>query len=196
MMRAIASILVLGAVIACSGGTSKEDTAAVTVAATPAAKTDSVADTASVTLPSTVGTTGSSKSGASGGVQKGTAKNPSTAGTTKEPVVIPPIGQTKTTVATVLGSASMVGQKVSVTGRCIGYSKPVARGSAPLSRSDWQLEDGGAAVWVNGDFPPGCSGTTEGASPVTIVAVVRQDTIRSLGSTTPQTRQYLVRSPD
>lgn len=101
----------------------------------------------------------------------------------------------KATVHEVLTVPSLVGRTVEVTGTCLGYSTPtIARGSPPLTRSDWQLEDQGEAVWVSGPMPPGCSATEPGGSPSTITAGVAQDTLPSLGGQEGSVRQYLVRS--
>ncbi len=61
---------------------------------------------------------------------------------------------TNATVHELLASNALVGRMVEVTGRCLGYSSPtVAQGSPPVTRSDWQLEDGGEAIWVTGPMP-------------------------------------------
>ena len=50
--------------------------------------------------------------------------------------------------------------------RCLGYSAPtIARGSPPLTRSDWQVEDQGEAVWVSGRLPEGCTSTEPASRP-------------------------------
>lgn len=98
------------------------------------------------------------------------------------------------TVREVLTQPSLTGRTVQVTGRCLGYSTPtIAKGSPPRTRSDWQLEDGGEAVWVTGALPEGCTATTPAAGPGTIRASVAQDTLQPLGGGSPQPRQYLVR---
>jgi hypothetical protein len=100
----------------------------------------------------------------------------------------------KVSVHDVLTRPSLTGKAVEVTGRCLGYSVPtVAKGSPPVTRSDWQLEDQGEAVWVNGEMPAGCSATTPAESASTIAAMVAQDTMPSLGEQKPALRQYLVR---
>jgi len=100
----------------------------------------------------------------------------------------------KVSVHDVLTRPSLVGKAVEVTGRCLGYSVPtVAKGSPPVTRSDWQLEDQGEAVWVTGSMPDGCTGTTPAEAPSTITALVAQDTMPGLGGQKPVARQYLVR---
>lgn len=100
----------------------------------------------------------------------------------------------KVSVHEVLTTPSLVGKSVEVTGRCLGYSVPtVAKGSPPVSRSDWQLEDQGEAVWVNGPLPTGCTATTPAESAGTITARVAQDTTAGLGGQPAMIRQYLVR---
>jgi len=101
----------------------------------------------------------------------------------------------KVTVHDVLTDATLVGRAVEVTGTCLGYSTPtIAKGSPPLTRSDWQLEDQGEAVWVSGPMPPGCSATEPAVSPSTITARVAQDTLPGLGGQAATVRQYLVRT--
>lgn len=100
----------------------------------------------------------------------------------------------KVSVHDVLTMPALVGKAVEVNGRCLGYSVPtVAKGSPPVTRSDWQLEDHGEAVWVNGPMPQGCSATAPAESASTISALVAQDSMPALGGQTPVLRQYLVR---
>jgi hypothetical protein len=108
-----------------------------------------------------------------------------------------PIGSDprKVTVHEVLTDGSLTGLRVEVTGTCRGYSTPtIAQGPPPLTRSDWQLEDQGEAVWVSGPMPPGCSATEPAETPSTITATVAQDTLPSLGGRDGTVRQYLVES--
>lgn len=103
-------------------------------------------------------------------------------------------GPTTVTVHAVLTTPALVGRTVNITGRCLGYSAPtIAKGSSPLTRSDWQLEDQGEAVWVSGALPTGCTATQPAAAPSTITAVVAQDTLPGLGGGAGSPRQYLVR---
>lgn len=102
-------------------------------------------------------------------------------------------GPAKVSVHDVLTTPALVGKSVEVTGKCLGYTVPtIAKGSPPVSRSDWQLENGGEAVWVNGPLPAGCTATTPAESASTIAAVVAQDTMPGLGGKAGATRQYLV----
>jgi hypothetical protein len=99
-----------------------------------------------------------------------------------------------TTVHAVLTTPSLVGRTVEVTGRCLGYASPtIAKGSPPLTRSDWQLEDRGEALWVSGPLPAGCTSTTPAPAPGPVTAIVAQDTLPGLGGQAPTPRQYLVR---
>lgn len=96
------------------------------------------------------------------------------------------------TVSHLLGSSALVGKNVRVTGTCLGYSLPsVAVGSPPRTRSDWQLESEGVAIYVTGPMPGGCSPTTRSDSPITITAQVREDTLAGLGGNPPRPRRYL-----
>ncbi len=94
-------------------------------------------------------------------------------------------------VRTVLTTEALVGQTVVVSGYCIPAARPAkAHGTQPVKRSDWQLEEHGVAVWVNGPKPAECSASpTEARS--TITAVVAQDTIPASGRVR-QIRPYLV----
>ena len=101
---------------------------------------------------------------------------------------------TATTVHALLASNALVGKMVEVTGRCLGYSSPtVAQGSPPVTKSDWQLEDGGEAIWVTGPMPEGCTATEPAADPSTIQATVAQDELPGLGGYGKTERRYLVR---
>ena len=103
-------------------------------------------------------------------------------------------GPTSVTVHQVLTTASLAGKSVSITGTCLGYSVPtVAKGPPPVTRSDWQLEDQGEAVWVTGPLPSGCQATMASAGAVTITAEVGQDTLPALGGQAGVVRRYLVR---
>ncbi len=98
------------------------------------------------------------------------------------------------TVHEVLTRASLTGTRVQVRGTCLGYSTPtVAAGAPPLTRSDWQLEEQGEAVWVTGPMPAGCSATQPAAAPSTISALVAQDTLPGLGGKPGVVRRYLVK---
>jgi hypothetical protein len=85
------------------------------------------------------------------------------------------------------------GQVVLVQGRCLGWNGP-AWGQAPVSRSDWQLGDGGAAVWVSAPYPARCTGA-EGGAHVVLRAIVVVDTIADRTRSGPtRLRPYLVRA--
>ena len=103
-------------------------------------------------------------------------------------------GRRHATVHEVLTDARLVGSTLDVTGHCLGYSTPtIAKGSPPLTRSDWQLEDAAEAAWVSGPLPQGCTATEPSPGPVTITARVARDTLQGLGGGAPIPRQYLVR---
>ncbi len=93
-----------------------------------------------------------------------------------------------------LTSPALTGRSVEVSGRCLGDSAPtIAKGSSPLTRSDWQLEDQGEAIWVSGPLPAGCTSTTPASAPGLVTGTVAQDTVPGLGGQAPMPRQYLVR---
>lgn len=97
------------------------------------------------------------------------------------------------TVHEVLTRPSLTGRLVQVRGTCLGYSTPtVAAGAPPATRSDWQLEDQGEAVWVTGALPTGCSATQPAAAPSTITALVAQDTLPGLGGRPGVARRFLI----
>ncbi|HJS44449.1 MAG TPA: hypothetical protein VJ755_13345 [Gemmatimonadales bacterium] len=100
---------------------------------------------------------------------------------------------TSVTVAEIAASNALVGKRVRVTGRCMGYSTPLAVGPPPQTRSDWQLADGGTAIYVVGTFPPGCSPTTGSSEPVTIIGVVTEDTLPARMERPARARRYMVR---
>lgn len=97
-------------------------------------------------------------------------------------------------VATLVGHPNAyVGRLVSVSGRCLGWTGP-ALGSPPLTRSDWQLEDRGEAVWVSARLPQDCAGPGGGLRPVVrFTGRVLLDTVpHPLRSAEPTPRPYLV----
>jgi len=98
------------------------------------------------------------------------------------------------TVREILESGTYLGHRVRVSGRCLGYSAAVAEGGPPLTRSDWQLEDDGVAVYVSGSMPDGCSPTQGSTGRTAIDAVVAQDTVPALGDRLPRPRRYLIRT--
>lgn len=104
-------------------------------------------------------------------------------------------GPLRTTVHALLTTPALVGRTVEVNGRCLGYSAPtIARGAPPLTRSDWQLEDKGEAIWVSGPLPAGCTSTTPATAPGLVTAIVAQDTLPGLGGQSAMPWQYLVRN--
>lgn len=111
-----------------------------------------------------------------------------------EPITVPRRQQLPApTVREILETDTHVGRRVRVTGRCLGYSGSVAVGGPPVSRSDWELEADGVAIYVTGPLPEGCSATTGSTALVTITAVVAEDTLPALGRRPPSVRRYLVR---
>ncbi|MBK8003941.1 MAG: hypothetical protein IPK12_08335 [Gemmatimonadetes bacterium] len=115
-------------------------------------------------------------------------------GATVYDALTPNGGPVTVTVHQVLTTPSLAGQSVSITGTCLGYAVPtVAKGPPPVTRSDWQLEEQGEAVWVTGPLPSGCGVTTGSTSAATITAEVGQDTLPALGGQGGGVRQYLVR---
>jgi hypothetical protein len=97
------------------------------------------------------------------------------------------------TVAELLDGTEHVGKTVRVAGRCLGYRVPaVAQGTPPRSRSDWQLEDAGRAIYVVGALPAGCSGSQGSDARITVTGRVEQDTMPALGGSVGATRRYLV----
>jgi len=97
------------------------------------------------------------------------------------------------TVKELLASSALVGRRVRVVGRCLGYSAAVAPGGPPRTRSDWQLEDNGVAIYVTGQLPSGCSATEGSKERPTILAIVAEDTLPARGDRPPTPRRYLVR---
>lgn len=97
------------------------------------------------------------------------------------------------TVADVLDGRVAVGASVRVAGRCVGYSAGLSPDGPPITRSDWLLEADGRRVFVTGAYPPGCSALTPSEAPVTVIAVVAEDTLANLGGGAPRVRRYLVR---
>lgn len=97
------------------------------------------------------------------------------------------------TVRELMTSDAYVGKRVEVAGRCLGYAAQVAVGPPPVTRSDWQLEDADAAIFVTGPLPGGCSPTEGSAQRTTILALVAQDTLPALGNRAATARRYLVR---
>lgn len=97
------------------------------------------------------------------------------------------------TITEVLNSDAYVGKRIRVTGRCLGYAAAIAVGPPPLTRSDWQFEQDGVAIFVSGPLPQGCSATRGASEPTTILALVAEDTLRALGNKPGTRRRYLLR---
>lgn len=95
----------------------------------------------------------------------------------------------------ILSGGAEVGRRVRVRGVCIGYSRVLAGGPQPRTRSDWQLADDSVAVWVVGPYPPGCSGTVPAEQAGTFTFVVASDTLPALGSAPSRPRVYLIHMP-
>jgi hypothetical protein len=104
-----------------------------------------------------------------------------------------PSADQSTTIRDVLGGDVTVGQQVSVTGRCLPRSALRAVGGPPVTLSDWQLGEGNIAIYVTGSRPGGCSAMEGSTGPITIEAVVAQDTLPALGNRPATPRRYLVR---
>lgn len=85
-----------------------------------------------------------------------------------------------------------IGARVRVRGSCIGYSRVLAAGPQPRTRSDWQVVTDSTAVWVVGPYPAGCEPTTAAAEPVTFAVEVAEDTLEALGVRPAQPRRYLL----
>ena len=162
----------------------------VALACTGGAQRSSARDTTMTVSP------GDSAVGVDSGRVQRPAERPRAADSARTPVAINVPRQkadTSVTVAEIAGSSALVGKRVRVTGRCMGYSTPLAVGPPPRTRSDWQLADGGVAIYVVGTFPPGCSPTTGSSEPVTIIGVVAEDTIPARLERPARARRFMVR---
>jgi hypothetical protein len=101
-------------------------------------------------------------------------------------------GVTTASIAQLLGSDALVGQRVQVTGTCLATKNQSAAGVAPGGGDGWQLGSGGTAIWVTGPRPEGCSPAAGGRAPVTVIAKVAEDQIPGHGKKSGETRRYLV----
>lgn len=106
-----------------------------------------------------------------------------------------PIGGTAAALASasireVVGSRTLVGQRVRVTGRCLRPGTEHALDRPPRSSHEWQLEAEGVAVFVIGPQPRGCR--RGDAQPLTITALVAEDTLPAIGDLPPAPRRFLV----
>ncbi len=99
-------------------------------------------------------------------------------------------------VADLLNNPGWVGKRVRTFGTCIGYSRVLAVGPQPRTRSDWQLLADSAAIWVVGPYPEGCAGAVAATRPSTFVAQVAADTLPGLGGQPRRLRQYLIYLPE
>jgi hypothetical protein len=100
-------------------------------------------------------------------------------------------------LSSIVRSNKFVGSTLAVTGECVGYAKQVAVGGQPRTRSDWQLQDSTAAIWVVGKFPPGCLAVGSNGARVSVMARVAEDTIIMLDRTSSkEPRRYLLLVPD
>jgi hypothetical protein len=103
--------------------------------------------------------------------------------------------QVKTPLVSVpdlLASDAWVGTRVRVHGTCIGYSRVLASGPQPRTRSDWQLMSDSTAIWVTGPYPAGCGGASPAPAPDTFAVEVAEDTLASLAGRPARPRRYLI----
>ena len=127
------------------------------------------------------------------------APAPAAPATVEPPAAAAPTGKTiehtaipSASVRELLADSALVGLTVRVAGTCLGYGALEAEGTPPLTRSDWQLEDEGFAIWVSGPLPAGCSPTAGATTRTLLVARVAQDSLRVFGSKTAKLRRYLL----
>ncbi len=124
----------------------------------------------------------------------GPARTPAPAASPADAVpsaVLPaPRGDTATVRALVAEPARYAGRTLAVRGRCLGWNGP-ALGSGPLTRSDWQLGQGGDAVWVSAPLPVGCTGPAGGGEVMFRGSVV-VDTVTVRASGQRRARAYLM----
>ena len=104
----------------------------------------------------------------------------------------PSSSRLEVSVRELVNGAVHVGKVVRTRGQCIGYSTPVAEGSPPRTRSDWQLEDDGIAVWIVGAFPTGCTGAGGDGTIITVSGLVAEDTVVALNGRA-HVRRFLIR---
>ena len=101
--------------------------------------------------------------------------------------------ETTLSVREVLETPGLVRRRVQVTGVCVGYTAAGLAATPPITRSDWILEAQDARVFVSGPYPDGCTATTRGTRPVTIVGEVAEDTLPALGAASVTIRRFLLR---
>lgn len=90
----------------------------------------------------------------------------------------------------VVTSNALVGRRVRVIGRCPSPAAGRALDRPARMRDAWLLEADGVAVFVTGPPPRVCS--TSGASALTIIAVVAEDTLPAIADLPPAPRRYLL----
>ena len=122
-----------------------------------------------------------------------TPKQPGPRTTSRDTVPIPVPGRSRPiAVAKLLTSPAYNGAVIDVQGQCRAFEPGLAAGPPP-SRSAWILQGEGAAIYVVGPFPRGCTATTPSTTLTTVRARVVEDTIRTLGGDgTSKPRRYLV----
>ena len=96
-------------------------------------------------------------------------------------------------LAAIAGSSTWVGRRVRLDGWCIGAWVALAPGGAPRSKSDWVLTDDTTRLYVVGAIPHDCPASGRSSMPVTIDAVVFEDTVALVLSGPPSPRRFLVR---
>jgi hypothetical protein len=114
--------------------------------------------------------------------------------TVDEPSIRPPGEEEPWTVSQLLEAPdSLVGKTLRVRGSCSGWDGP-ALGSSPLTRSDWQLQEGELAIWVSGPLPQGCDPVQPPPPETTfeITAVLAVDTVSLLAEPEPAVRRFLL----
>ena len=99
------------------------------------------------------------------------------------------------TAAEVLVATGINGRQLSVRGNCFGYGSITALGAPPVTRSDWALGDSIPQIYVVGAPPTGCGdvGVPRGGVPVTLSAVVAQDTVPGVLGRPSRVRRFLRR---
>jgi hypothetical protein len=121
-------------------------------------------------------------------------KQPVPGATRRDTVPIPTSGRRRPiSVAELVASAAYNSAVVDVQGHCRAFEPGLASGPPP-SRSAWILQGEGTAIYVVGNFPPGCTATTSSSGLTTVRARVVEDTVRVLGGGGAlKPRRYLVK---
>lgn len=94
-------------------------------------------------------------------------------------------------VKELLQDSSLAGRIVILRGTCLRHSAGQAKGSPPLTRSDWELGGGTEAVWVSGPRPANCSVEKGASASNTVKGRVHADTLRMFDGR-EEMRLYLV----